>query len=435
MTVAIPKRGFWARSKPREKAAKDPADIASLTGIRAIAVMIVFMGHSGVPYSAAPLGVTIFFFLSGYLITTLLRREFDRTGTISMRAFYLRRACRILPPLYIVLILADLLTMSGALTFNHLRLGACLSQFFFFSNYHILQTGWNGPGTGTAPGTTPLWSLAVEEHFYLLFPLFYLMLRRWTPSPRKQVAVLAGICGAVLLWRFVLIVGLHASFDRTYVATDTRIDSILFGCMLGILGNPAIDPAPDAGSSRVARLWAPVLAPVAVIAFVLVYPWSLGPALFRHNAISATAQYTIQGLALIPIFVVAVRFAKRGAFRVLNHPAVVLVGVLSYSIYISEEIINDLVHKNYPAGKAVHGLMYLVLTFAFAWLMYRLVEKPFARIRKRLSRAVVAPPRTASPSAAQEPAGDSGRTWSPLHLPASGRTEVVPALERGVQLE
>ena len=436
MTVTIPKLGSPIRSKPREKAAKDPSAIPSLTGIRAFAVLIVFMGHSGVPYSAAPLGVTIFFFLSGYLITTLLRREFDRTGTVSLRAFYLRRACRILPPLYIVLILADLLTVSGALSYNHLRLGACLSQFFFFSNYHILQTGWNGPGTGTAPGTTPLWSLAVEEHFYLLFPIFYLVLRRWMPSPRKQVAVLAGICGLVLLWRFVLILGLHASFDRTYIGTDTRIDSILFGCILGILGNPAIDPAPDAGSSRVARLWAPILAPFGVIAFVLVYPWALGPALFRHDAISATAQYTIQGLALIPIFVVAVRFAKRGVFRVLNHPAVVLVGVLSYSMYISEEIINDLVHKNYAAGQAAHGLMYLVLTLGFAWLMYRLVEKPFARIRKRLSRTTVAPSRTASDEAqAQTPAFESGRPRSGLHMPAPSHVEVVPALERRVQLE
>ena len=293
------------------------------------------------PTSAAPLGVTIFFFLSGYLITTLLRREFDRNGTISLRAFYLRRACRILPPLFIVLILADLATVAGAFTYQHLRPGALLSQFFFFSNYHILATGWTGARTGTAPGTTALWSLAIEEHFYLLFPAFYLLLRRRMPSPRRQAAVLAGICAAVLLWRFVLILGLHASFDRTYVGTDTRIDSLLFGCILGVLGNPAMNATSARAPSRIGRLWAPVLAPVALVAFLLVYPWpgNLGPALFRHTAISATVQYTIEGLALIPIFIVAVRFANRGVFRLLNHPAVVLVGVLSYSMYISEEII------------------------------------------------------------------------------------------------
>jgi peptidoglycan/LPS O-acetylase OafA/YrhL len=378
----------------RRHNATHPSEIASLTGIRAVAVMIVFMGHSGIPYSAAPLGVTIFFFLSGYLITTLLRREFDRTGTISLRAFYLRRACRILPPLYIVLILAGLLTLAGAMQYQHLRLGACLSQFLFFANYHTLQTGWSGVQTGTPPGTDALWSLAVEEHFYLLFPVCYLMLCRYLPSPRKQAVVLAAVCGAVLVWRVVLIVGLHTSFDRTYVGTDTRIDSILFGCILGILGNPVFD-TDDARSrvGRVGRLWAPVLAPFALIALLLVYPWpgNLGPALFRHTSISGTAQYTIQGLALIPIFIVAVRFANWGVFRLLNHPAIVLVGTLSYSIYISEEVINALIHQDVPAGRLTHGVMYLVLTFGFAYLMYLAVERPFGRIRRRLSRVVVKP--------------------------------------------
>ena len=434
-SMTVPKLGSLMSRPPRGKPAKEPSEIASLTGIRAVAVMIVFMGHSGLPYSMAPLGVTIFFFLSGYLITTLLRREFDRNGTISLRAFYLRRACRILPPLYIVLILADLLTLDGAMQYHQLRLGACLSQFFFFSNYHILQTGWQGVQTGTAPGTGALWSLAVEEHFYLLFPIFYVALRRRVPSPRKQSLVLAAICGAVLLWRFVLILALHASFDRTYVGTDTRIDSILFGCILGILGNPALDGPSYDGSSRVRRLWAPILAPLGLVAFFLAYPWpqDLGPALFRHVEISATLQYTIQGLALIPIFVVAVRFAKWGIFRLLNHPAVVLVGVMSYSMYISEEVINALVHKNLPAGQMVHGVMYLVFTLGFAWLMYRVVEKPFARIRRRLSRVVVAKPR--SERAAQPPTLESGRTRSGVHLPAPSRTDVIPALEPGVQLD
>jgi peptidoglycan/LPS O-acetylase OafA/YrhL len=395
--------------------------------------MLVFMGHSGVPYSAAPLGVTIFFFLSGYLITTLLRREFDRTGTISLSAFYLRRACRILPPLFIVLLLADALTLGGAFTYRHIRLGAGLSQFFFFSNYHILQTGWEGARTGTAPGTTSLWSLAVEEHFYLLFPAFYLMLRRRMPSPRKQAAVLAGICAAVLLWRFVLILGLHASFDRTYVGTDTRIDSILFGCILGMLGNPAVDATPDRAPSRIGRLWAPILAPVGIVAFLLVYPWpgNLGPALFRHTAIDATVQYTIQGLALIPIFVVAVRFANRGIFRLLNHPAVVLVGVLSYSMYISEEIIIALIHNDVGAGQVVHGLVYLVLTLAFAWLMYRLVERPFARIRRHLSRVVGVP----AASATQTPPVEGGGTRSGLQRPGFSHPEMARTLEPGLRLD
>lgn len=423
------------RPRPRASTSRDSSEIPSLTGIRAFAVMLVFATHAGVPDSPAPLGVTIFFFLSGYLITTLLRREFDRTGTVSLRAFYLRRACRILPPLYIVLILADLLTLGGAFSYDRLTAGGTLSQFFFFSNYHTLDAGWFGVRTGAAPGTGVLWSLAVEEHFYLLFPGFYLLLRRWVPSARRQAAILAAICGLVLVWRYVLILGLHMSFDRTYVGTDTRIDSILFGCILGVLGNPAPDLRGTGARSRLERYWAPVLAPIALLALALFCPWpgSLAPAFFRHKDFTATAQYTIEGLALIPIFVVAVRYANRGIFKLLNNRLVVLVGVLSYSVYISEVTIIDLVHEHFAAGQMVHGPIYFVLSMAFAYAMYRLVEKPFAQLRKRLSPAL-ANPRARSSAEEPEPR-ETPDVRIRLHVPASGHPELVRPLEPGIQLD
>ena len=429
--MTIPRLRIQSQKQPNT--ARNSSEIPSLTGIRALAVMLVFATHAGVPDSPAPLGVTIFFFLSGYLITTLLRREYERNGTISLRAFYLRRACRILPPLYIVLILADLLTLGGAFSYNRLSPGGTLSQFFFFSNYHTLDAGWFGVGTGAAPGTGVLWSLAVEEHFYLLFPAFYLVLCRWVPSPRRQAAVLAAICGAVLLWRYVLILGLHMSFDRTYVGTDTRIDSILFGCILGVLGNPAPDLRSPGERSRLDRYWAPALAPIALLALALFCPWpgNLAPAFFRRIDFTATAQYTIEGLALIPIFVVAVRFANRGIFKLLNHRAVVLVGVLSYSMYISEVTIIDLVHEHLPGSQMMHGPIYLVLTLAFAYAMYRLIEKPFARVRKRLSPALT---NSRQRSEVSEPEG-AGDARIRIHVPVSSHPDLVRPLEPGVQLD
>src|ERR1700710_2928965 len=86
--------------------------IPSLNGLRAVAIGIVFLGHTGLPtFIKASTGVTIFFFLSGYLITTLLRKEADKRGTISIKDFYLRRVLRICPPLYIVLVIAIVLTL------------------------------------------------------------------------------------------------------------------------------------------------------------------------------------------------------------------------------------------------------------------------------------------------------------------------------------
>lgn len=392
------------RAKPKPSSAPTAASssfvIPSLDGIRALAVGLVFMAHAGINGSPGPLGVTIFFFLSGYLITTLLRMEFEKTGAISLRNFYLRRAFRILPPLYLVLAAAYALTILGVLGAQKLRLGACLAQVFFLSNYQILSSGWAGPHTGRPPGTGSLWSLAVEEHFYLLFPLCYLILCRLVHSRRRQAMYLAGACGLILVWRFVLILGLHRSFDRTYAATDTRFDSILFGCILAIVGNPVLDwkERSRAKWSTLKRVWAPALAPLSVVAILGVY-W------LHDRRITGTIQYTIDGLALIPLFIVAVRFPRWGVFRLLNIRPVMFVGAVSYSIYILHEIVIAGVHHQVGGGQAVHGVLYLLITLLIAWAMYRWVERPFARLRRRLSKVGAKD----AASAATEPAVPDAR--------------------------
>src|SRR4051812_40780121 len=163
--------------------------IPSLDGIRAVSFLLVFLAHAGLAHLLpGGFGVTIFFFLSGYLITTLLRIEFDVTGSISLRLFYLRRILRILPPFYLILALATLLAFVGVLKAPLLPLGV-LSQALHFSNYYAAHNGYYG----LAAGTGVYWSLAVEEHFYLVFPLAYLLLRRRLPAVAQQLPLLIGI--------------------------------------------------------------------------------------------------------------------------------------------------------------------------------------------------------------------------------------------------
>ena len=107
-----------------QKTKRAPFVIPSLDGIRAISFMLVFLAHAGFPYIPGGFGVTVFFFLSGYLITTLLRREAEETGTLSFKLFYLRRVLRILPPFYAVLLLAFVLTRVGLLPHDVLVGGA-----------------------------------------------------------------------------------------------------------------------------------------------------------------------------------------------------------------------------------------------------------------------------------------------------------------------
>src|SRR5262249_39885440 len=134
-------------SGPREAttARHESLYIPSLDGIRACSVMVVFAAHAGLRgLIPGDFGVTVFFFLSGHVITTLLRMEHEQTGVISFRSFYLRRVLRIFPPFYLVLVVATLLTAVKVLTAPglHLRPDALAAQALYMTNYYVIQNGW-----------------------------------------------------------------------------------------------------------------------------------------------------------------------------------------------------------------------------------------------------------------------------------------------------
>jgi peptidoglycan/LPS O-acetylase OafA/YrhL len=361
----------WRSPQQVETPKQNPFYIPSLDGIRAASVILVFLAHAGLNERVpGNFGVTVFFFLSGFLITTLLRMEFDKSGTISLQAFYLRRALRILPPMYLVLGLASALTLVGALE-GSLQLDSVLAQILHLSNYYVIFAGW---WDGRAPGTWIYWSLAVEEHFYLLFPLIYLALRRYVPCKYHQFLVLAGICAVVLAWRCVLVFGLDVWKERTYLATDTRIDSIIFGCILAVYGNPVLEQA-----GRSSRLWIVLWLPLAIAALLVSFLW-------RDPRFQETFRYSLQGLALVPLFVLAIRYHDWGIFRLLNVEWVKFIGVLSYSLYLLHPTVLFGLAQWSTWHPLVQGLVGLVLSLALSAGIYYLVERPCARLRKRLSR-------------------------------------------------
>jgi peptidoglycan/LPS O-acetylase OafA/YrhL len=342
--------------------------IPSLDGIRAASFMLVFVSHAGLGHVVpGGLGVTIFFFLSGYLITTLLRMEHERTGKNSLRDFYLRRAFRIWPPFYTVLAFAIALTLAGWLP-EPLRWGSVLAQLCHVTNYWFVFKDTQG----FPAGTVVYWSLAVEEHFYLVFPFLFILLRRHLAGrPRQQASVLISLCVLVLAWRFLLVFGHDAPLERTSLSSDTRIDSILFGCVLALIGNPMLDPWQG---SR--RLWTAVLLPLGLLAMVvsLTYraPW------FRE-----TLRYSVQGLALVPLFVVAIRYPDWGPMRPLNLRVVRWLGLMSYSLYLCHQVILALVEgKLLPGHTIVGGVVAFGLSALFAAGVHRFIEKPSARARK-----------------------------------------------------
>ncbi|TXT24875.1 MAG: acyltransferase 3 [Gallionellaceae bacterium] len=342
--------------------------IPSLDGMRAAAILIVFLDHAGLKGIPGGFGVTVFFFISGYLITTLLRQEYQIHRSINFKYFFIRRILRIWPAFYLVLLLGVALTQLHLLA-GEITLPGFLSQCLHFTNYYSIYIGG-----GQAIGSGVYWSLAVEEHFYLALPLIYVfMLKRL--NARQQMYLFAGLCLADLLWRCVLVFGFGVSSTRTYYASDTRFDSLLFGCALAVYGNPVMDP-PALSERRIKYVFVPI--GIGLILFSLLY---------RNPEFRETFRYSIQGIGLLPIFIAAIRFPEWGPFRLLNLKMVRFIGLLSYSLYLVHHTIILTLKINWPhLHGALLGTYSLILSFTLAYLIYVFVEIPFSRLRKQFKQ-------------------------------------------------
>ena len=337
--------------------------VRALDGLRALAILIVMVSHAGLKkYVPGGLGVTIFFFLSGYLITTLLLLEWQKSGTIDFTSFYIRRSVRIIPPMLIAIGVALLLAALGL--GDSINVHGLPLDLLFLTNYYASHSS-NVP--------IPLWSLDVEEHFYLVFPLLFALAVRQSPKATLGV-VLSGLV-AVLLLR-VQTYG-TAGESNMYFWTHTRIDSILYGCLLAVFNNPVLAK----------RVWlgpnpAYFVAGGALVVFTLVY---------RDSFIRETWRYSIQGIGLFLIFNYALR-SNGIVNRVLSLGQLKVVADYSYVLY--------LIH--YPlmvaADKALGGTPHVLRSaaavgaaFLFAAVMRRFVELPLLAWRKAYQQRLSLP--------------------------------------------
>lgn len=343
--------------------------IPSLDGIRAVAVSLVFFAHGGLDnLIPGGLGVTIFFVLSGYLITTLMRIEHARSGGISYRGFYLRRLLRLMPPLFIVVAAAGLLSLASVID-GGFTSGGLFSALFYFGNYYAISHDFEGMPAGLGV----IWSLAIEEHYYLFYPPLAALLLR-VGRVGMSVTLLSTLCAAVLAWRFWLV--FHGASDAYLtMATDTRVDAILVGCLMALARNPWLDPVP---APNALKDWGVAAVSVAVLA---------GTLLYRDEFFRLTARYTLQSLAIAPLIYLAVARADRLPFRWLNARPLVYIGAISYTIYLSHHVILSGLAKHWPQlGWVGLTLVGAALTLAVAEPVRRWVEEPCAALRKRLHR-------------------------------------------------
>jgi peptidoglycan/LPS O-acetylase OafA/YrhL len=345
-----------------------------LDGLRALSILIVLIAHLGfdkiVP---GGLGVTIFFFVSGFLITRILVGEQNKSdGRIDLGPFYIRRFLRLMPALAVFITVSWLLiTPFGG---KPLPSQVAAASLYFMNYYQVIGdlVGW--PNLLVPWGH--LWSLAVEEHFYLIFPAALALLGK-THSARIRLIV--GAIALSALWRVVVIYVFGWPGDYTYQATDCRLESIAWGCLLAVM----LDGAPRE-NARLGWLvgWPWVIFGIAALLFTLV---------FRDADFRATWRYSVQGAAL---FVLVLNlYALRGArfaIDLFEIKPLRWIGRLSYSLYLYHWLMIWIAFK--VSGLELGGKAHLsvvmmgvvvVASFACASASYYGVERPLFGLRKR----------------------------------------------------
>jgi peptidoglycan/LPS O-acetylase OafA/YrhL len=238
---------------------------------------------------------------------------------------------------------------------------------FYFANYYALFFD----AAHTVPqGTGVFWSLAVEEHFYFFFPALLLLSLR--NAQRQRLPFYLGVaCVMFLAWRCYLVMGVAVSTERTYYATDTRIDSMLYGCILATL---------SLTSQWQQQLQTPKVRATAIWAGLLLL---LSTLLVRSEVFRETVRYSLQGIALIPLFYYSVTNPELWPFRWLNAAWVRRIGVYSYSIYLAHYVMLNNVDRLFSYAP-LNVLVALAVSLLFAVLVDRLIDAPLRVVRARL---------------------------------------------------
>ena len=386
-----------------------------LDGVRAVAILAVLGVHFGRGPSfdwprGGFLGVDIFFVLSGFLITTVLLEEHARRGSFSFRAFYARRALRLLPALALVVAVFLVYTATFApASLVDDNLIAALATITYWTNWLYAEQWFDVAQTGL----THAWTLSIEEQFYILWPLALATALAFGRRRAALVTVAFGIA-AVLVWRLVQIWGTGDGYGRMYFSFDSRADSLLVGCGLAVL---LTSPSWHRGARRTVLRFA-LLPAVVLIVACLVFAEEEWLALYAGG-------FTLFAVAAAVVLYNLVTWRPPVLSPFLEWRPIVYVGRISYGLYLWHFPIYLALRDELARGwlTAAVGLS---LTFLFAAASFKFVEQPFLRYKTRFERRG-----RSVPEAAANRRRSRSRLLAPpsLRIPRSGRP--APARPRG----
>lgn len=375
--------------------------VPALDGLRAIAALGVILLHSLNSFTNVRpqatvqggfYGVDIFFTLSGFLITTLLVEEFQRRGTIDLRAFWVRRVLRLMPAL--LLVIAMTILFGALVDAGRLPFGQGLNDRQGTYNGSLLLPFWQGIPVTVLPisnwlwvighayfvPTSFAWSLAIEDQFYFLWPFALLLLlacRRFTL--RSAAFLVLGVAVTATLWRnWILATRVSwdpngSTWDATYRRTDARADEILIGCALALLLASGLIP-----TSILRRRLLGALAWICLVGILALYLLGRSTELITHQiGLTLVAVLT----AVLISHLVTHRSGRLSA--VLAWPPLIGIGQVSYGLYMWH-----FVWLSYTPAAGYERLpLAIVLTAASALASYYVIEQPALRLKRRFERA------------------------------------------------
>lgn len=364
----------------RENPLNLSAGIPALDGIRGLAVLAVIASHLPVLFgyrqvtpwaqvnrviAGGFLGVDVFFVLSGFLITSLLLREYSISGRVNLKHFFIRRAIRLLPALYLLLIIDFVIALLNGTSLSgqwNITWATILNLNNWYFVFPILR---HGPADFKS-NLGHLWSLSVEEQFYLFWPAVLIVFVKWQKT-RSFLPVLIAILISLVMLRRIILWQEDVSYLVILIRTDARLDSLLVGALMAFgFRDLLID-------QRVLRVCAYVSLPIF---FGLAFQ---GPG----SSLLDSVGFTLVALVAMIMIYASVENAW-GLCRLFEVRWLVFVGKISYGLYLWHFVIFDFISSNVGTDsrflRSTFAFMAVLATTLFSWFY---VEKPLLLLKER----------------------------------------------------
>lgn len=357
--------------------------IPSIDGLRAISIILVLFGHSYPTVSNqngtldiffhfignAHIGVMTFFVISGYLITYLLRNEWEEKGTINLRDFYLRRILRIFPAFYSYLALISLLVIAGAIATSW---SSIISAATFSTNYRHLWDHSDGGGEYYW-FVGHFWTLSLEEQFYLLWPLTLLTLGLHKGKRVAQFIIIA--CPFIRVISYFL---WPDSRGQLGMMLHSAADPLMIGCLMALWEGSAnfelsVKRLHTGTIPLFATLLAFVISPILTLKLRGAYGISVG--------------VTIEAISIAVILLYVTRCPDTLVGRILNSKPAVFVGILSYSLYLWQQLFLTPLNTSWLGKYPLN----LIACFIVALISHYAVERPFLLLKNRIFQTKTRP--------------------------------------------